>query len=199
MKAGDFPVPKALPVVIGVRGARHNNLRDIDVDVPLWRTVAVVGVSGSGKTSLAMERTRRLVRRFLVTELEGRLTPLLDVGLGYLTLDRADATLSTGGRPVMAAHRARVRHPRRAGCHRLGLGPARTPRIAGPHLTGTCHRDLLPGPGRPDLNTGSVQLRLTCPFARSAVKLAVVASSVTILDRAVRSGNPSILALAAVS
>ena len=43
-----------LPRVIGVRGARHNNLQNIDVDVPLWRIVAVVGVSGSGKSSLAM-------------------------------------------------------------------------------------------------------------------------------------------------
>ena len=54
MDAGDIPVPGTLPTVIGVRGARRHNLRDIDVDVPLWRTVAVVGVSGSGKTSLAM-------------------------------------------------------------------------------------------------------------------------------------------------
>jgi excinuclease ABC subunit A len=46
--------PETLPTVIGVRGARHNNLQDVDVDVPLWRTVAVVGVSGSGKTSLAI-------------------------------------------------------------------------------------------------------------------------------------------------
>jgi excinuclease ABC subunit A len=43
-----------LPQVIQVRGLRHNTLRNLDVDVPLWRTVAVVGVSGSGKTSLAI-------------------------------------------------------------------------------------------------------------------------------------------------
>ena len=54
MDPADIPVPGTLPRVIGVHGARQNNLQDVDVDVPLWRTVAVVGVSGSGKTSLAI-------------------------------------------------------------------------------------------------------------------------------------------------
>lgn len=34
----------------------------------------------------------------LLAELDSTLTPLLDVGLGYLTLDRAGASLSTGER-----------------------------------------------------------------------------------------------------
>ena len=54
MTAAELPVPAWLPRVIEVRGVRHNNLVDADVDVPLWRTVVVAGVSGSGKTSLAI-------------------------------------------------------------------------------------------------------------------------------------------------
>jgi len=38
---------------VRVRGARENNLRDVDVDVPRDAIVAFTGVSGSGKSSLA--------------------------------------------------------------------------------------------------------------------------------------------------
>ncbi len=38
-----------------VQGARHNNLRNIDVAFPLGRLITVTGVSGSGKSSLVQE------------------------------------------------------------------------------------------------------------------------------------------------
>ena len=44
----------ALPTKIEVRGARVHNLKNIDVDIPLHKFVAISGLSGSGKSSLAM-------------------------------------------------------------------------------------------------------------------------------------------------
>jgi len=42
------------PAHIEVRGARVHNLKDIDVDIPLNQLVGIAGVSGSGKSSLAL-------------------------------------------------------------------------------------------------------------------------------------------------
>ena len=38
---------------IKIRGARENNLKNIDVDIPRDAIVVFTGVSGSGKSSLA--------------------------------------------------------------------------------------------------------------------------------------------------
>ena len=43
-----------MPTHIRVRGARVHNLKNIDVDIPLNRIVGIAGVSGSGKSSLAL-------------------------------------------------------------------------------------------------------------------------------------------------
>ena len=39
---------------IKVRGARVHNLKNVDVDIPLNQIVGIAGVSGSGKSSLAL-------------------------------------------------------------------------------------------------------------------------------------------------
>ena len=44
----------ALPEKIEIRGARVHNLKNIDVDIPLNQIVGIAGVSGSGKSSLAL-------------------------------------------------------------------------------------------------------------------------------------------------
>lgn len=44
-----------MPKAIKVTGARVNNLRNIDVSIPLDALVGIAGVSGSGKSSLALD------------------------------------------------------------------------------------------------------------------------------------------------
>jgi len=55
-----------------VRGARENNLRNIDVEFPLGRFIVVTGVSGSGKSSLV---TEILVKRAVQVLHGGRQRP----------------------------------------------------------------------------------------------------------------------------
>ncbi len=64
-----IPLPEARREFNGrfleIRGARHNNLKDLDVRLPLGMFICVTGVSGSGKSSLIVETLQReLARRF---------------------------------------------------------------------------------------------------------------------------------------
>jgi excinuclease ABC subunit A len=66
-----IPVPKIRRNICGeqliIRGAKENNLKNIDVNIPLGAFVCVTGVSGSGKSSLINE----VLYKRLSSELNG--------------------------------------------------------------------------------------------------------------------------------
>ena len=69
MEAAPPRRPQPSKGAIAVRGARQNNLKGLDVDLPLRELIVVTGVSGSGKSSLAFdtvyaEGQRRYVETF---------------------------------------------------------------------------------------------------------------------------------------
>ena len=58
-----------VPPAIRLRGVRHNNLKNFDLDIPLGRLTVITGLSGSGKSSLAFdtlfaEGQRRYIETF---------------------------------------------------------------------------------------------------------------------------------------
>jgi excinuclease ABC subunit A len=64
----EIPVPKRRREGNGkklvVRGARANNLKDVDIEIPLGCFVAVSGVSGSGKSSFVTDILSRKVAQY---------------------------------------------------------------------------------------------------------------------------------------
>ncbi|HCF70640.1 MAG TPA: excinuclease ABC subunit UvrA [Syntrophomonas sp.] len=73
-----------------VKGARQHNLKNIDVEIPLGRMVAVTGVSGSGKSTLVGEVIYpALMRKVNGVRSEGRHRPgLHDAILGTEYIDK---------------------------------------------------------------------------------------------------------------
>ncbi len=51
--------------MVKICGARHNNLKDIDIEIPLGKFVCVTGVSGSGKSSFVNEILKEELRERL--------------------------------------------------------------------------------------------------------------------------------------
>ena len=97
------------PTHIKIRGASVHNLKNINVDVPLNKIVGIAGVSGSGKSSLALgvlyaEGSRRYLES-LSTYTRRRMTGAAN-GRKYLriisdcseTADGSGAWLSDSGR-----------------------------------------------------------------------------------------------------
>ena len=72
-----IPMPKERRVGHGksltLRGASGNNLKNVDVEIPLGKFVCVTGVSGSGKSTLINETLYRILHKYFYRSKEGPL------------------------------------------------------------------------------------------------------------------------------
>ena len=92
---------------IKIRGARQNNLKNIDVDIPRDKLVVITGLSGSGKSSLAFDTIYAEGQRRYVESLSSYARMFLGV------MDKPDVDMITGLSPAISIdQKSTSRNPR---------------------------------------------------------------------------------------
>lgn len=89
---------------IKIRGARENNLKNIDLDIPKNKLVVLTGVSGSGKSSLAFNTIYAEGQRRYVESLSAYARQFLDMQ------KKPDVDLIEGLSPAISIEQKQ--HPR---------------------------------------------------------------------------------------
>lgn len=92
---------------IRVRGARQNNLKNLDVDIPRDKLVIITGLSGSGKSSLAFDTIYAEGQRRYVESLSSYARMFLGI------MDKPDVDSITGLSPAISIdQKSTSRNPR---------------------------------------------------------------------------------------
>ena len=92
---------------IKIRGARENNLKNLDVDIPRDKLVVITGLSGSGKSSLAFDTIYAEGQRRYVESLSSYARMFLGV------MDKPDVDSITGLSPAISIdQKSTSRNPR---------------------------------------------------------------------------------------
>ena len=92
---------------IHIRGARQNNLKNIDLDIPRDKLIVITGLSGSGKSSLAFDTLYAEGQRRYVESLSSYARMFLGV------MDKPDVDMITGLSPAISIdQKSTSRNPR---------------------------------------------------------------------------------------
>jgi excinuclease ABC subunit A len=89
---------------IKIRGARVHNLKNIDLDIPKNKLVAITGISGSGKSSLAFDTLYAEGQRRYVESLSAYARQFLGV------MDKPDVDKIEGISPAISIDQRKVSH-----------------------------------------------------------------------------------------